>query len=170
MNKVDRVLKEQNQKNFFTFFVLTIVSLIVAIFQVIAISFLKYNISKNVFIGILIIVVLSNILILFTAFSFFPIFKERNNLSHQKLLKVDFGLIILLMVLAVIFIILIFLLNGINQSLIKAFEEKNTLEITKNINFFTKIRIIKLILDSILILNIISLLSINIFIKNKGGI
>lgn len=108
MNKVDRVIKEQNQKNFFTFFVLTIVSLIVAIFQVIAISFLKYNISKNVFIGILIIVVLSNILILFTAFSFFPIFKERNNLSHQKLLKIDFGLIILLMVLAVIFIILIF--------------------------------------------------------------
>ncbi|WP_427867260.1 hypothetical protein [Mycoplasmopsis arginini] len=170
MNKVDRIIKEQKHKNFFTFFILTIISLVVAIFQVIAISFLKHNMGKSVFIGILVIVVLSNILILFTAFSYFPIFKERSNLSHQKLLKVNFGLIISLMVFAVIFVILIFLLNGINQSLTKAFEEKNMQEITKNISFFNKIKIIKLILDSILILNIISLLSINIFIKNKGGI
>ncbi|SYV90292.1 Uncharacterised protein, partial [Metamycoplasma alkalescens] len=90
MNKVDKIISNIHQRNFLTFFILTIISLFVAIFSIIGISFLNPKINRNIFIGIIILIVLTIIIVFFSIFSFFAIYKERNSLQHQKLLKIIF--------------------------------------------------------------------------------
>ncbi|WP_330463157.1 hypothetical protein [Metamycoplasma gateae] len=170
MNKVDKTIKNINNKNFLSFFILTIVALCISIFQIIAISIFKIKISRSIFISILIMIVLTISIILFKTFSFALIYKERNNLNHKKLLRILFGLVITSLVFALFFIIIIFLLNSTYNEFLKALNQKNTKLAEENKLFFNNLKIVKLILDSLLFLNIITVLSINIYIKNKGGI
>ncbi|MGX9339671.1 hypothetical protein ACT1UH_00505 [Mycoplasma sp. 332] len=170
MNKIDNLIKSQIKRNFYTFFVLVIVALLASVIQIIASALLKKDINKNLLIGILAIITLTNIIMLLTSLSYMPIFKERKNLNHNKLLKTVFGLVIALIAFILIFFLLIFLINGTHQAIINAYLQKNLHSKEKNINLFMNLKIIKLIFDSLLILNIITILGINITIKKRGGI
>ncbi|MGX9340196.1 MULTISPECIES: hypothetical protein [unclassified Mycoplasma] len=170
MNKIDNLIKSQIKRNFYTFFVLVIVALLASVIQIIASALLKKDINKNLLIGILAIITLTNIIMLLTSLSYMPIFKERKNLNHNKLLKTVFGLVIALIAFILIFFLLIFLINGTHQAIINAYLQKNLHSREKNINLFMNLKIIKLIFDSLLILNIITILGINITIKKRGGI
>ncbi|PZV99884.1 hypothetical protein [Metamycoplasma auris] len=175
MNKVNRLIDGINKRNFFTFFLLSIICLIVAIISMIAssISFFYHptsSISNIGFIGILSLSIIMVIAIILMTVSYFPIYKERNSLRHYKLLKVIFWLVITAIIIAMALIVWIFLFNSIHQKIIKFLSSNDDFNITKNQTIFNKLKIFKLIINSTLILNIITIVSINTFIKHKGGI
>ncbi|ENY68603.1 Hypothetical protein, predicted transmembrane protein [Metamycoplasma auris 15026] len=175
MNKVNKVIDEINKRNFFTFFLLAIISLFVVVSFFIASSLLFFNknnsfISKGSFIGIISLSILSLIIILLVFVSFFPLYKERYSLDHLKLLKTLFYLVIILIILGAVLIIWTFLFNSTYQKIIKIIHLKDDPVFLMNTRTFYKLKIFSLIINSVLILNIITIVSINTFIKIRGKI
>ncbi|SYV90293.1 Uncharacterised protein, partial [Metamycoplasma alkalescens] len=69
-----------------------------------------------------------------------------------------------------LFLVLVFSLNVTHQNIIKYLNAENEQLTLQNQKLFASIKIIYLIANSLLILNIITIVAINIFIKNRGGI
>ncbi|AZZ65422.1 hypothetical protein DMC14_001285 [Metamycoplasma phocicerebrale] len=167
MNKLNLTLNEIKNKNFYTHFILTIVSLVVIIFQFIAIFFIAPTQKPIVFYSILTIIILSSIILVLLAFSFFSIYRDRADYKNKKLLKVNFGFIISIIVLAIIFITTALIFNSFKQTIIIALSNKDNNKSLTYKNYFYIAKNIFYFLSALALFSLIIILSINIVIKKE---
>ncbi|MCV3733566.1 hypothetical protein OF363_00755 [Mycoplasma enhydrae] len=168
MNKIDKVFSKEQRRNFYNHFTFSIIAFIISVFLVIAIYFMKIDLTNSVFFGIVTVLVLTCIIFAFDIYSFFSVFKDRQHYQKAKLFRINFALIIVILVCIITFIALVLTLNSFRQSLISAIDKKDSERVQQVRNYFDISKNLFFFFNSITIAASLVILTINIVLKKKN--